>query len=113
MLPVSCAGWVLQGLGAVQESTRRWRLIIRYQVHCVCAGWYCVGCEQYKDEEEMAPGHVCPLHRAPCQERREENYFFALARYQRQIEVGLPGDLPFALRRRQASILACQQQIQG
>ena len=61
---------------------------MRYQVYCVCAGWYCVGCEQYKDEEEMAPGHVCPLHRAPCQERREENYFFALSRYQRQVEVG-------------------------
>ncbi len=51
------------------------------------AGWYCVGCEQYKDDGEMAPGHVCPLHRAPCEERREENYFFALSRYQRQIEV--------------------------
>ncbi len=54
------------------------------------AGWYCVGCEQYKDDGEMAPGHVCPLHRAPCEERREENYFFALSRYQRQIEVLRP-----------------------
>ena len=50
-----------------------------------------MGCEQYKDEGEMAPGHVCPLHRAPCQERKEENYFFALSRYQRQIEVRSPG----------------------
>ena len=52
----------------------------------LAAGWYCVGCEQYKDDGEMAPGNVCPLHRAPCVERREENYFFALSRYQRQIE---------------------------
>ena len=71
-----------------------------FRVYCVGAGWYCVGCEQYKDEEEMAPGHVCPLHRAPCQERREENYFFALSRYQRQIEVGLPRGLLLSLRRR-------------
>eukprot|EP00884_Botryococcus_braunii_P015757 jgi/Botrbrau1/2865/Bobra.0036s0010.1 len=49
-------------------------------------GWYCVGCEQYKDEEEMEGDHICPLHRARCIERSEENYFFALSKYQKQIE---------------------------
>ncbi|KAK9837446.1 hypothetical protein WJX81_003493 [Elliptochloris bilobata] len=58
-------------------------------------GWYCVGCEQYKDDGEMAPGNICPLHRTPCQERKEENYFFALSKYQRQIEELIEGDASF------------------
>jgi hypothetical protein len=43
-------------------------------------GYYCVGCEEYKDESEMVelseahPGAgatCCPVHRAPCVERNE------------------------------------------
>jgi len=46
-------------------------------------GFYCVGCEAYLDEDEMLPGkdHVCAIHRKPCEERREENYFFRLSKY--------------------------------
>ena len=54
---------------------------------CACmAGWYCVGCEAYKDESEMEGDHMCPTHRARCVERSEENYFFALSKYQAQIQ---------------------------
>lgn len=35
----------------------------------------------------MVDDHVCPIHRARCVERSEENYFFALSKYQKQIEV--------------------------
>lgn len=38
----------------------------------------------------MVDDHVCPLHRARCVERSEENYFFALSKYQKQIEVRWP-----------------------
>ena len=31
--------------------------------------------------------HNCPIHRRPCVNRKEENYFFRLSRYQQQIEV--------------------------
>ena len=50
-------------------------------------GWYCVGCEAYKDEEELTGGEdrVCPLHAKPCVSRSEENYFFRLSRYQDDI----------------------------
>ncbi len=51
------------------------------------AGWYCVGCEQYKDDGEMEADHVCPLHKKPCVLRKEDNFFFRLSRYQKQIEV--------------------------
>ena len=44
------------------------------------SGRYCVGCESYKDDEEMGPGHTCPTHRTECQLRQEENYFFRLSR---------------------------------
>ncbi len=39
-------------------------------------GWYCIDCEEYKDEKEMDEAHNCPVHRRPCAERAEENYFF-------------------------------------
>ena len=51
------------------------------------AGWYCVGCEAYKDDSEMEGDHVCPTHKKRCVEREEENYFFALSKYQNQIQV--------------------------
>ena len=60
-------------------------------LHCT-AGWYCVGCEAYKDDSEMEGDHLCPTHKKRCIEREEENYFFALSKYQSQIQVGVvPG----------------------
>ncbi|KAF8062044.1 OVA1 [Scenedesmus sp. PABB004] len=56
------------------------------------AGWYCVDCEEYKDEKELDAEHTCPTHRKPCQHREEENYFFALSKYQAQLEELLARD---------------------
>mmetsp|Transcript_15661 Transcript_15661/g.44667 ORF Transcript_15661/g.44667 Transcript_15661/m.44667 type:complete len:579 (+) Transcript_15661:16528-18264(+) len=49
-------------------------------------GWYCVGCEEYKDDGDMDDEHNCQIHRKPCEEREEENYFFKLSKYQQEIE---------------------------
>ena len=46
-----------------------------------------MGCEAYKDDSEMEGDHVCPTHKKRCVEREEENYFFALSKYQNQIQV--------------------------
>ncbi len=49
-------------------------------------GLYCVGCEKYLTEKDLEDGK-CPLH--PTQEPQiieEENYFFKLSRYQKQLE---------------------------
>ena len=46
-----------------------------------------MGCEQYKDEGEMEGDHICPLHKKLCVARKEDNFFFRLSRYQKQIEV--------------------------
>ena len=49
-------------------------------------GKYCVDCEEYKDEKQMTEEGDCLIHRRPCEDRREENYFFRLSAYQSQLE---------------------------
>lgn len=45
-------------------------------------GLYCVGCEMFKKEEDLVEGK-CPIHpNLTPQEIEEENYFFALSKYQ-------------------------------
>ena len=48
-------------------------------------GLYCVGCEAFYSEHEL-PDRICPEHKRPLEEIREENYFFRLSRYQQQLE---------------------------
>jgi methionyl-tRNA synthetase len=48
-------------------------------------GLYCVGCEQFYAEDELADG-LCPEHLQPPELVEEENYFFRLERYAGQIE---------------------------
>ena len=49
-------------------------------------GWYCVGCEEYKDDPHDAVEPHCPIHQRPLEWRDEENLFFRLSRYQKEIE---------------------------
>ena len=46
-------------------------------------GWYCVGCERYFMEKDLADGH-CPEAGCgrPVERIREANYFFRMSRYQ-------------------------------
>ena len=45
------------------------------------SGWYCIGCEAYKDESELLEGHVCPDHLRSAEWLEEENYFFKLSAF--------------------------------
>jgi len=45
------------------------------------AGWYCVGCEAYKDEDDLLPGRVCPDHHRPVEWMEQDNYFFRLSAF--------------------------------
>jgi methionyl-tRNA synthetase len=47
-------------------------------------GWYCVGCEAFKPEKDLVDG-LCPNHRTKPDWVTEENYFFALSRYQEKL----------------------------
>ncbi|KAG9146623.1 hypothetical protein Leryth_014649 [Lithospermum erythrorhizon] len=49
-------------------------------------GLYCVNCEEYKDADDLLENDCCPVHLKPCMARKEENYFFALSKYQKQLE---------------------------
>jgi len=50
-------------------------------------GWYCVACEEFKEERELLPQNYCPLHpNKQVEWRDEENYFFRLSKYQNQLQ---------------------------
>jgi methionyl-tRNA synthetase len=44
-------------------------------------GWYCESCEAFYTEKDLVDG-VCPNHKARPRWIKEENYFFALSKYQ-------------------------------
>ena len=47
-------------------------------------GWYCVGCEEFKQEKDLVDGK-CPLHLTKPQWISEKNYFFRLSKYQQPL----------------------------
>jgi methionyl-tRNA synthetase len=50
-------------------------------------GWYCVSCEEFKEERELIEGHRCAIHtNKEAEWRDEQNYFFRLSRYQTELE---------------------------
>jgi methionyl-tRNA synthetase len=51
----------------------------------VYAGWYCVGCEEFKNEEELTEGGLCPVHLTKPEWIEETNYFFRLSAYQERL----------------------------
>lgn len=60
-------------------------------------GLYCTGCEEYKVDSELIEGNVCPTHLKPCATRKEENYFFALSKYQQRLEQFLENNPNFVV----------------
>jgi methionyl-tRNA synthetase len=50
-------------------------------------GWYCVSCEEFKEERELLKEKHCPIHTNQQVEWRDEpNYFFRLSKYQKELE---------------------------
>ncbi len=49
-------------------------------------GWYCVGCEEYKDVSSDTNSPICDIHRKELEWRDEENLFFRLSKYQKPIQ---------------------------
>ena len=47
-------------------------------------GWYCVGCEQYKNEGDLVSGK-CPDHDAPAEKIKEECYMLKLTDVQAEL----------------------------
>ena len=67
---------------AVQELVRR--IAARGDVYeGFYEGWYCVGCEAFKQEKDLVDGR-CPLH-STVDWIKEKNHFFRLSRYQQPL----------------------------
>jgi methionyl-tRNA synthetase len=50
-------------------------------------GWYCVSCEEFKEERDLLEDKRCPIHTNKTVEWRDEhNYFFKLSKYQEKLE---------------------------
>ncbi len=48
------------------------------------SGYYCIGCESFKTEKELING-LCPIHQTKPDKINEENYFFRLKKYEKQL----------------------------
>ncbi len=58
-------------------------------------GWYCVGCEKFLTESELVDGK-CPVHKTKPDWIKEENYFFRLSKYEKEL-LDLLNNKKFAL----------------
>ena len=45
-------------------------------------GWYCVPCESFFTDTQIAEGNVCPDCGRPVEKAKEEAYFFKMSKYQ-------------------------------
>jgi methionyl-tRNA synthetase len=69
-------------------------------------GWYCVGCELFYTLTEV-PDKVCPIHKKPLENIKEENYFFRLSAYTDRIKQAITsGDLQVTPVSRRNEIMA-------
>jgi len=49
-------------------------------------GWYCPRCADFKPENEIDEGRLCPIHHIELTREQEDNYFFRLAAFQERLE---------------------------
>jgi methionyl-tRNA synthetase len=49
-------------------------------------GWYCPRCADFKAENEIDEGKLCPIHHIVLTREQEDNYFFRLSSFQAQLE---------------------------
>ncbi len=49
-------------------------------------GWYCPKCADFKADNEIDEDERCPIHHIALTREQEDNYFFALSRFQEPLE---------------------------
>src|ERR1035437_8547651 len=64
------------------------RNVIKMEIFIkICPGLYCVGCELFYEKNELNEKGECFEHPGkPLEEVSEENYFFKLSKYEKQIK---------------------------
>ncbi len=69
-------------------------------------GLYCVGCEAFYKPEELING-LCPEHKTKPELVKEENYFFKLSNYQKELEkMIISGKLKIVPEKRKNEVLS-------
>ena len=73
-------------------SQKLWKACLKDIYKKNYKGYYCVGCEEFKTEKDLVKGK-CPEHPDKKLELvEEENYFFKLSRYQKELESLIDSD---------------------
>ncbi len=90
-------GWGITNDRFVRTSSNRHKLLVNSFFQRVLdsgniklgsqKGWYCVGCEEYKDDKQDSKKPVCSIHHKELEWRDEDNLFFCLSKFQEQIEL--------------------------
>ncbi len=75
----------------IKGAQKFWRLCEKDIYKKKYQGLYCIGCEAFYKEGECAD-NVCPIHQRKLEITTEENYFFALSRYQARLEEIIKGN---------------------
>src|SRR5665213_3666253 len=57
-----------------------------YTYKGVYEGWYCPRCADFKVENEILEGNLCPIHEIVLERHQEENWFFKLSAFQERLE---------------------------
>lgn len=65
-----------------KHAAKIWENLSEYIYKSSYAGWYCVGCEEYKTDTHVKDTNgVCPDHNRAYDKLEEENYFFKLSAF--------------------------------
>jgi methionyl-tRNA synthetase len=49
-------------------------------------GWYCPRCADFKADNEIDAGNLCPIHHIALTREQEDSYFFRLSAFQQRLE---------------------------
>ncbi len=72
--------------GHEQRAELIWKQLAKDIYKSKYVGWYCTGDEAFFTETEVKANHgVCPAHNRPYEKIEEENYFFKLSAYSKNI----------------------------
>jgi methionyl-tRNA synthetase len=75
----------------IAGAQKMWKLCEKDIYKKKYRGLYCVGCESFYTEDELVNG-LCPEHKKKPEIVEEENYFFRLSKYEKQIKELIESD---------------------
>lgn len=58
-------------------------------------GWYCRGCEEFKNERDLGEDRVCAQHQQAAEWTSEENYVFKLSTYRERLRAHIEQNVEF------------------